>query len=141
MKNAILQFENNLIIPKRKRTRSANYLNRQVLILASISAVLILLLFSSCEKSKEFAVPECISSMIRDNSFACPVGGSVDQYLFQGEDVYVFSPGYCVFDAQAIIYSHSCKVIGYLGGIAGNNIVNNVLFTKNARFKKNLWKN
>jgi len=141
MESAILQYENILIIAKRKLIMSANYVNRKVLTLAPIAVVLLLLLLSSCEKSKEFAVPECISSMIRDNSFACPVGGSVDQYLFQGEDVYVFSPGYCIFDTQAIIYSHSCKVIGYLGGIAGNNIVNNVLFTNNAIFKKNLWKN
>jgi hypothetical protein len=108
--------------------------------------VLILLLpiiFSECKKTKT-ETPDCINSMIANHTgaiFLCDTGARIDEYIFQKEVVYVFEPGSCGADMQAAVYDSGCKLIGALGGIAGNNIINNVLFSTNAVFQKTIWNN
>jgi hypothetical protein len=105
----------------------------------SIILITLAMIFSSCEK-KEKITPACITDKINNYGF-CETGASVTQYLFQGEILFVFNPGNCGSDMTADIYNESCISIGYLGGNAGNNIVNGVLFTKVAKFQKTIWSN
>jgi hypothetical protein len=105
----------------------------------SLLLILLLFLLPACKKEQK-ETPECIKELISTYSF-CKDGGSVDQYAFQGQTVYVFDPGLCGADMAAGVYNENCQCIGMLGGIAGNNIINNVLFSKNAIYLKNIWKN
>ncbi len=100
-----------------------------------------LMLFTACDKGEtEIVVPDCIKSLIGSFWF-CQGSGSVGQYSFQGQLVYLFDPGNCGADMTGPIYNENCEHIGYLGGIAGNNIVNGVLFSENAKFIKKIWEN
>jgi hypothetical protein len=98
------------------------------------------MLFTACQKKeKEILVSDCIKSKIETFWF-CEQSGAVGQYSFQGQIVYVFDPGTCGADMQAPVYNENCECIGSLGGFAGNNIINGVLFSDNAKFIKNIWK-
>jgi hypothetical protein len=99
-----------------------------------------LFLFTSCnKKEKDIVVPDGITSLIGTFGF-CQGSGSVGQYSFQGQVVYVFDPGTCGADMQAPVYNKDCVCIGALGGIAGNNIINGVLFSSNSKLIKEIWK-
>jgi hypothetical protein len=100
----------------------------------------LLTFFSSCEK-KQVETPECISTLISTYPFCANDGGSVSQYSFQGRVVYLFDPGACGIDMGAVVYSNNCESLGILGGIAGNNIINNEIFIGHAKFIKTIWSN
>ena len=95
-------------------------------------------LLSSCEK-KQIDTPECIKSLISTYSFCENDGGSVSQYSFQNKIVYVFDPGLCGADMASGVYDENCQNIGILGGIAGNNIINNEIFFGHAKLIKTIW--
>jgi len=97
-------------------------------------------IFSSCEK-KQLDTPECIKSLISTYSFCENDGGSVSQYSFQNQIVYVFDPGSCGADMASSVFNENCQSIGTLGGIAGNNIVNNEIFFGHAKLIKTIWSN
>lgn len=99
-----------------------------------------LMIFSSCEK-KPVETPDCIKSLISNYPFCANDGGGVGQYSFQGHIVYVFDPGLCGADMASSVYNENCECIGILGGIAGNNIVNNEIFIGHAKFIKSIWSN
>jgi hypothetical protein len=99
-----------------------------------------LMIFSSCEK-KQVETPDCIKSLISTYPFCANDGGGVSQYSFQGQMVYVFDPGLCRADMASGVYNENCEQIGILGGIAGNNIVNNEIFIGHAKFIKTIWSN
>ena len=106
----------------------------------SFLLILFLIVFSTCEKNPK-ETPECIKAKIETYSF-CEKGGTVTQYSFQGQLVYVFYLGSCRgIDSSADVYNENCECIGILGGIAGNNIINNELFIGNAKLIKTIWSN
>jgi hypothetical protein len=100
------------------------------------------LMIFSCEKIDKDA-PDCIRDLIRHNGnglHLCETGASVSLYSFQGRNVYVFDPGQCGADMGANVYNENCEMIGMLGGIAGNMIINDVRFDQAAKFQKTIWK-
>ena len=109
-----------------------------------ISIIILLPLLSGNCKKTEPETPDCINKLISNighSVFMCDTGTSVNEYLFLGNLVYVFDPGNCGADMQAPVYDSGCNIIGALGGFAGNNIIKNVLFSKNAVYQRTIWKN
>jgi hypothetical protein len=102
--------------------------------------ILSFLILSSCEK-KQADTPECIKSLISTYSFCENAGGSVCEYSFQRQMVYVFDPGLCGADMASSVYNENCQNIGILGGIAGNNVINNETFFGHAKLIKKIWSN
>ena len=98
-------------------------------------------LFSiSCEKIDKDC-PDCIQDKIKEfaKSTTCQKEVSVALYVFQDQNVYVFSEGTCGADLGAAIYAENCDKLGYLGGIAGNLMINGVKFHENAVYQKQVW--
>ena len=91
------------------------------------------------ESEKEVLVPDCVKSLIGTFWF-CDQSGAVGQYSFQRQIVYVFDPGNCGADMQAPVYNDDCECLGALGGFAGNNIINGMSFSENAKLIKIIWK-
>jgi len=101
----------------------------------------IILLSLSCEKT-EVDVPNCIHDKIESyskNPTLCDSGATVEEYLFQSELVYVFNPGTCGADMGADVFTESCENIGFLGGIAGNTIIQGVQFYEESVFQRVVW--
>jgi hypothetical protein len=118
---------------------------RIIVVMKAIKTCLFLLLvfFASCEKSDP-KVPECINNIINEHGtdlFICDSGGSVKQFLFQGDYVYVFDPGNCGADLMASVYNSKCQSIGGLGGFAGNVIINGERFDQKGKYIKTIWEN
>ncbi|MGV3763026.1 DUF6970 domain-containing protein, partial [Parapedobacter sp.] len=63
----------------------------------------------------------------------------VNQYRFQNQDVYVFDSR-CCCDWISKVMDADCKVIGGLGGLAGNTQINGEDFG-NAEFVREVWRN
>ena len=97
---------------------------------------------SGCEKNK-YDAPGCIQDKIDDfkSTVVCDNGAYVGLYDFKGQEVYVFSEGYCGADLGATVYSQACLYLGYLGGISGNTFIQGVNFYDNAKYIKRLWEN
>jgi hypothetical protein len=105
--------------------------------------ILPFILSTTCKKI-EIDTPDCIKSLIKNNQgamFLCETGASVNQYSFQGAYVYVFEPGNCGADMMSDVYNSDCELLGGLGGIAGNSIINGVRFDQKATFIKTIWTN
>jgi hypothetical protein len=64
---------------------------------------------------------------------------SAEEYLFLKQTVYVLSPGTCGADMQAEVVDVDANTLGFLGGIAGNMIIQNTSFDS-AVFVKTVWK-
>ncbi|PLX09003.1 MAG: hypothetical protein C0596_04165 [Marinilabiliales bacterium] len=99
--------------------------------------------FTSCEKEIAEGTPECIINKISDfeENYACK-DGQVEKYTFQGEVVYVFDHGIkCGADLTSEVVDEECNTLGYLGGIAGNQIINGEDFYENAVHIGNVWEN
>ena len=99
----------------------------------------------SCQKvDLKEDTPDCIERKIiefkSDNS-TCESGKQVHRYIFQGEYVYVFSPGNCGADMLANVYNEDCVLICSLGGIAGNTTCNEEEFSTNATNETLIWEN
>lgn len=112
-------------------------MNKRLIVFLSIT-----LLLSSCFKHKIAKdVPRCIKTKIVkfDESEACE-GAHVDEYTFQGGAVFLFNVGYCgSSDISAEVVDSKGKAIGFLWGLAGNNIINGESFYK-ATFVRTVWK-
>lgn len=81
-------------------------------------------LITSCGKEKA-EKSACIKSEIRSFYKDRPCGDAiVKEYLFQGRNVFVFDPGTCGADMTASVLDNNCTILGYLGGISGNNTIN-----------------
>jgi hypothetical protein len=105
--------------------------------------ILLPMLLVSCRKN-EVDAPASIKELIKSfehDGLACVKGASVDEYMFQGNLVYVFDPGTCGADMQAVVYDSNGNSIGALGGIAGNTVINGVRFDENAVLQRTIWKN
>jgi hypothetical protein len=100
----------------------------------------VVLLSISCEKIKD--CPDCIKNKVKEfaKNRACTDGtASVGVYIFQDQNVYVFSDGTCGADMGATVYTEKCVYLGFLGGFAGNLKINGVVFHDNAIFQKEIW--
>ena len=110
---------------------------------AKIALFIFLFFLAACEKIDKDA-PDCIKDLIRKNDSylsLCETGASVQEYLFQGDFVYVFDPGRCGADMMAVVYSSNCEHLGGLGGFAGNLLINGVRFDQNSTYIKTIWTN
>ncbi len=101
-----------------------------------------LLFYSSCKKTEiTNGTPLCIKTEIRNyevNGTFCS-DAHVDEYEFQSERVYFFSPGTCGNDMAAEVFDSKCNSIGFIGGLLGNTQINGEEFS-NAKFIKTVWK-
>lgn len=105
------------------------------------SLLIMLLLFPSCKKLDiADGTPPCIKSKIRsfEKEASCS-DAQVDEYEFQSETVYVFSPGSCGADMAAAVLDSKCNSKGQLGGFVGNTKVDGQEFSS-AKFIKTIWK-
>jgi hypothetical protein len=95
---------------------------------------------SGCEKIQE--CPDCIRDKVRKfaKQEVCN-DSSVEEFLFQGEYVYVFSDGTCGADMGAAVYNENCEYMGFLGGFAGNLDINGVRFQDFAVLQRVIWHN
>ncbi|MEN8249703.1 MAG: hypothetical protein ABFS32_12280 [Bacteroidota bacterium] len=99
-----------------------------------------LILYVGCASDIALGYPSCINDKIKDfrNSAVCETGREVSSYMFQGDTVYVFSPGTCGADLSSGVYDSDCNEIGFLGGFIGNTVINGDNFTK-AEFIETIW--
>ena len=62
----------------------------------------------------------------------------VDEYEFQSETYYVFSPGQCNADAANFVYDSKGNWKGVIGGPGGNTKIDRQEFSS-AKFIQNVW--
>lgn len=97
--------------------------------------IFLLVVLTSCS-----SLPTCLKKEMdtfsKNNSCAT---AKVDQYTFQGKTVYVFDPGTCGADMTSKVVDQNCKVLGHLGGFAGNTKINGKSFST-AVLVKTVWK-
>jgi hypothetical protein len=86
------------------------------------------------------SMPPCLNKEIGNfkSENQC-VSAKVDEYTFQGKTVYVFDPGTCGADMTSKVVDKNCKVLGHLGGFAGNTKINGESFST-AVLVKTVWK-
>ena len=97
-----------------------------------------LILLAACRKSS-VPVPDCIQSKIAEfSNSSCEHGAKIEEYIFQGETVFLFSLGFCGADLGADVVDKNCSSLGALGGFTGNTKINGEEFT-NASFVRKIW--
>lgn len=114
----------------------------------NIFVIALFSIFVSCTKdtSQGQGTPvqqTCLQTKINSFSsgnYACPTGANVKEYLFQNSTVYVFDPGNCGADMTSEVINSDCQTLGYLGGFAGNILINSEDFS-NATFVRTVWTN
>ena len=81
---------------------------------------------SSCNKLDiEKGTPKSIVSKIKEfNKSANCNTANVQEYTFQGNNVYTFDPGKCGADMTTEVTKSDGSTLGYLGGIIGNTKIN-----------------
>lgn len=106
--------------------------------------VLLTIIIAGCKKSDTVIIdiPNCVKDKIdyynnSPNSYI----NKVDEFLFQGKLVYVFSQdGTKISDAGAIIINNDCSSLCFLGGIAGISTCNGDNFSQKAILQRVIWK-
>ena len=98
---------------------------------------------SSCgeDAEPEPTEPACITTKIdefKEDQFACE-NASVKLYIFQGQEVYVFTQGICIADGGTEVLLEDCSSLCFLGGIAGLQDCNGDLFFDVAEELETLW--
>lgn len=106
------------------------------ILIISIFTVISLL---GCKKDNaDSEIPFCIETKINEFSLeTCDNGANVKEYLFQNKTVYVFDPGTCGADLTFEVIDAECTTLGFLGGFAGNIVINGEVFD-NAVFIKTI---
>jgi hypothetical protein len=98
----------------------------------------IISLFGCKKDNTDPEIPFCIETKINEFSLeTCDNGANVKEYLFQNKTVYVFDPGTCGADLTSEVIDAECTTLGFLGGFAGNIVINGEIFD-NAVFVKTL---
>lgn len=107
--------------------------------------IFISLLIISCgddpDPEPENTIPECIMSKIdefKDDQGACEEA-SVKKYMFQEQEVYVFTQGICISDGGSDVLLADCSSLCFLGGIAGTQDCNGDFFFDVAEELETLW--
>lgn len=87
-------------------------------------SLLIALLFVACNKPSNDSF-DCVESAITkfQAERICEAGSSIKSYHFQNEVVFVFDEGSCGADFTSLVLSSDCDTLGYLGGFAGNTVI------------------
>lgn len=101
----------------------------------------ILILLMGCSKSDKIkSIPDCINQKIEMFSTrpVCDYS-SVEEYVFQNNQVYVFDNQRCCCDVNSEVFNSDCVLLGYLGGFVGNFTINGEDF-QNAKLVRTLWK-
>lgn len=109
----------------------------------AMNKYLFLLLLTTLAACKKFDIepgaPECIKNTARERTKDVNSEyATILEYEFQGKLVYVFDLNAGNPDSQADIFDSNCTLLGYLGGISGNRIINGEDFS-NAVFKRKIW--
>lgn len=102
--------------------------------------IVFLMSFVACSKD-EPGLSNCLESKInefKDGDYACAEGANVKEYLFKDKNVYVFDPGICGADMTSEVLDEDCNSLGYLGGIAGNSVIDGTNFNE-AVFIRIIW--
>ena len=106
---------------------------------------MLVLVLMSCQKvDLREETTNCIERKIiefKSDKSSCETGKQVHRYEFQGQHVYVFSPGNCGADMMANVYDEDCDLVCRLGGIAGNTNCNGEEFSTNATDETLIWEN
>ena len=99
-----------------------------------------IIFFSSCDKTFEKDVPDCIQNEINEfkETRICNSGAGVSEYIFQNRYVYVFSHGTCGGDLGVDVLNEECNFLGMLGGFTRNTEINGEEFSK-AEFQRIIW--
>ena len=102
--------------------------------------ILLVAALSSCKKFDiEPGAPDCIKNTARERTKDVNSEyATILEYEFQGKLVYVFDLDAGAPDSQADIFDTNCTLLGRLGGIAGNRIINGEDFAS-AIFKRKIW--
>ena len=106
----------------------------------SLFLIISLLALMACEKIDKDC-PDCILKKTREfiKAQRCDTGASVSEWVFQGENVFMFVDGTCGADFGASVYSEDCEIIGTLGGFSGSETINGINFYQNATLIKTIW--
>ena len=84
-------------------------------------------LLVSCRKIEvSEGTPKCIKKLIRNDDEI----KIVNRYKFQDSEVYVLSDGGGCCDKSALVVNDDCEVIGSLGGLDGNTVINGDEFSE-----------
>ncbi|MEC3879690.1 DUF6970 domain-containing protein [Parapedobacter sp. 10938] len=104
-------------------------------------ALLLIATMLSCSKRDVGALTACMREEIAAFSTSDRIcdHAVVTEYVFQNQYVYVFNSA-CCCDWVSEVKDAECKVIGGLGGFAGNNKVNGEDFG-HAKFIREVWRN
>jgi hypothetical protein len=104
-----------------------------------ILAVATTLAIGCTKTEKSQGTTPCITDKIEAfQTECCDQGANVKKYQFQGATAYVFDPGICGADMTAAVIGEDCSALGYLGGIAGNNVINGSSFDT-AQLQATIW--
>lgn len=100
-------------------------------------------MFAACGEDEEPlpTIPECISTKIDEfkvDQATCE-NASVKKYMFQAQEVYVFTQGICISDGGSDVFLEDCTRLCFLGGIAGFQDCNGDLFFDVATELETLW--
>jgi hypothetical protein len=112
----------------------------KTLIKILIPAMLIITFYTACSKYDiASGTPACIEKKIKDfdKNSVCN-DPNVKKYLFQSLNVYVFNQGTCGADLTSEVIDEDCNSLGFLGGIAGNTVINGDDFST-ALFLEDVW--
>jgi hypothetical protein len=114
-------------------------MKKHLSILASLGMALFVL--AGCRKLDEpTPLPKCIEEKLAEfKSQGNMPTANVAIYTYQGTYVYVFDAGTEVVDGASEIVDGSCKTLGYLGGFAGNCMINGGNFCKDSKFVEEIW--
>jgi hypothetical protein len=106
-----------------------------------VSVVAVLILLSSCEKTKLEGVPQCINNKIQKikNQPRWNPPASVAEYRYNDKKVYLFSSDCC--DKFEELFDEDCNYIcAPGGGITGKGDMKCADFSQKAVFVKLVWK-
>jgi hypothetical protein len=109
-------------------------------VIRCMAAAALILAFGCCSAQKTARkVPSVIKKQIAvfSKSASCN-DAHVDEMLFQKAKVYLFDPGRCGADMTSDVYDAKGKLLGTLGGIRGNVMINGEDFDK-AKKLRTVW--
>ena len=102
-----------------------------------------LLAFTSCSKDDNSRTHDCLDvkiSAFQKHGLICDTTASVKEYLFQNRAVFVFDFGTCGADYTSDVLEGNCKLLGRLGGFAGNGKIDGADFST-ATYVRTVWEN
>lgn len=96
----------------------------------------------SCNKSddKDDIIPKCLQVIIDENiSNPQTLIGKIETYLYNNEEVFLFTPREDTADVPTVVLNSACEGICEFGGIAGLNTCPD--FFETAEFIRIVWEN